>query len=112
MTFSPISYQDFSISDTSQRKVVPVGNLRSAYVYAEQAGSAWGTAVLSVKHGPTSNGPFIEFSPSIRLGPPASGQLAACSPLLDLEAVGFLEIANTAGESGEVIRVHVGGDAP
>ena len=109
MTFRVQQYEDLSVGNTSSRAVFPVGDYASGIVWAETKATAWGTAVLAVKGGPTANGPFIEFSPQIRIGPPSA--TAVCSPLLDLSAIGYLEVSVATAESGESVRVYVTGES-
>lgn len=111
MSFQVRPLEDFPVGDTSSVWRVPVGDLASGIVWAESKSTAWGTAVLAVKAGPHQNGPFLEFIPQVRIGPPATGT-AVCTPVLDLAGIGYLEVSVATAESGEFLRLYVTGDKP
>lgn len=98
---------DYSISSTSERWYVFVGDSASAMVMLESKGTAWGSGVVAVKFAFEPGGRTFDFQPAVRLGPPASTILALISPLLDVRCKPWLCLETTTAESSESLIARV-----
>lgn len=95
---------DFSVSTTSTRWDFLTEGAKSCIVSAVQKSAAWGTAVLAIKYAHEPYGQPYEFSPAVRIGPPASGT-GVTSPRLETRAIPVIVVEVATAESGEALRL-------